>query len=86
MDYEAFAERALKKYLSLATGSPEGRQSPVASILGDPTLRSGDIYAAAKGFMIFRGRAAPTHRASDFAPMPAGRARELSLAIGAATR
>jgi hypothetical protein len=84
MEYEAFAERALKKYLFFATGLRDGRATGATSIMRDPTLRSGDIYAAATGFLIFRGRAASIHRPSDFAPLPDAKARELSLAIGAA--
>lgn len=84
MEYEAFADRAVQIYLSYAPPPPEKRVGRVAAILQDPTLRKGDIYAAADGFLIFRGRAAAAHAPSDFAPLPEERARKLSLAIAPA--
>lgn len=85
MEYDAFAARAVQVYLSYAPpAAPEKHAAHVMTIMRDPTLRAGDIYAAADGFLVFKGRIAGAHTASDFAPMPDERARGLSLAIGAA--
>jgi hypothetical protein len=82
MDYEAFAARAVRKYLFLAPGPHErGAAKAETSIMQDPTLRAGDIYAATDGFLVFRGRTAPLHLPTDFSPMPEATARDLSLAI-----
>ncbi|WP_442755011.1 hypothetical protein ACNHKD_18835 [Methylocystis sp. JAN1] len=81
-DYEAFAGRAVQVYLSFLNPAPERKAPRPTSILRDPTLRAGDIYAAPDGFMVFRGRIAGAHQPSDFAPMSDERARKLSLAIG----
>lgn len=83
-DYDAFAARAVEVYLSYAPPAPEKRAPRVTTIMRDPTLRAGDIYAAADGFLIFRGRVAEAHTDSDFAPLPDERARKFSLAIAPA--
>ncbi|QGM96658.1 hypothetical protein [Methylocystis parvus] len=84
MGYEAFAARAIQKFLLRANLPRERTGLDAVAIMDDPTLRVGDIYAGANGFMIFRGRLGLTHKTSDFAPMPAARARKLSLAIAPA--
>lgn len=82
MDYEAFVARALRKYMFVSAPPRDARADKTETpILQDPTLRAGDIYAAADGFRVFRGRAAATHLPADFAPMPQTTARDLSLAM-----
>ncbi|WP_424361095.1 hypothetical protein [Methylocystis parvus] len=85
LDYDAFAARAVEVYLSYAPPAPREKRAPgVTTIMRDPTLRAGDIYAATDGFMVFRGRAAAAHAPADFTPLPDERARKLSLAIAPA--
>jgi hypothetical protein len=87
MDYETFAARAVQKYLFLAPRPHERRAAGKTdtSIMQDPTLRAGDIFAATDGFLVFRGRTSPSHLPTDFAPMPQATARDLSLAIDSPT-
>jgi hypothetical protein len=75
------SNRPSKPRLVNVTLTPDEQRSPLARLLGDQTLRSGDVVVTAKGPYVFKGSGSTRHRLADFAP--AETARNLAKSVRA---